>query len=198
MSSVRRLGLMLLVACAFSAVAVASASAAPLFLAHPPGALLLASAADSIKFSNASGTFECTRLKLLPPGDATVALRATSLLLVVDYEKCTVFGLNLHFHPVQYQISANGLIRQENTILALGPQGCLLTFPAASNQSLWTVKIENNLSNGGLLLLLGITKIASEGAGGAGGICAYAPESNGTLQATIHVKAEGGVIRWDS
>jgi hypothetical protein len=198
----RLLGPAFAAACAISALAVPGASASPLFLSHPLG-LLLASGGGGQRFTIGGGTFECTSLKLLPPGDTTIALRALSLLLVVDYEKCVFFGgLSLTTHPVRYRIDANGLASLENDLVMLGSEGCKITWPAAKNQSLTTVKFDNNTVKNILLLLLGITKITSRGEGGPIGLCEFAEESNTIYEGTIHLKLDGtasipNTLRWD-
>jgi hypothetical protein len=199
----KQLGFTFFAACAFSAVAVSSAWASPTFLSHPLG-LLLASAGTSIqKFTVGAGEIECKSLKLLPPGDATTALRALSLLVVVDYENCTLLGiLRTVIHPVKYLIDANGLVRLENDVLILAEEDCLITVPAASNQSLWTVKFDNNSVNHGILLLVNIGKITSSGIGGPINACVYPTESAGTYTGQIHVTLDStagipNTLRWD-
>lgn len=193
----KRLGLVLVMVCAFSAMAVSSASASPTFLSHPLG-LLLASAGGAQKFKTQLGTIECSALKLLPP-DTTVALQALSILVVVDYEKCELplLSLGLVVHPVRYNIDANGLVTLENNVLILGTGNCVITVPAASNQSLQTVKFTNNAGNKGILLEAKVTKITSSGTGGPLNACVYATESVGTYEGEIHVKLDSGTIRWD-
>jgi hypothetical protein len=192
MKLVRRFGLVLVTGCAFSAVAVSGASASPLFLSHPAGGLLLASAGGSQIFTTTAGSVSCTKLKLLPP-DTTPALQFLSILVALDYEKCTAFGLSARYHPFLYRIDANGLVSLENTVLILST-GCTVTIPAAKNQSLTTVKFENTPANKGVLLLWALTKITSFGIGAA---CTYAEESNGVFQSTMHFTVEGGTLRWD-
>ncbi len=191
----RRWGLALVAACAFSAIAVSSASAFPLFLSHPAGILLLATADDpQIFFTPANGLeVECKSVKLLPP-DTTPALRFLSILITVDYETCDIpsISANATVHPVQYLIYANGLVRLENTVLILAPL-CTITIPAAKNQSLNTVKFDNQ-KDGSLLLLVRVKGVTSSGAGVG---CTYAEEDKGGYEGDIRVVAHGGTIRWD-
>jgi hypothetical protein len=193
MISVKRLMTIVAGALALSATYASSASAYPLFLAHPPGGLLLASAGGSQVFTTAAGGITCTALKLLPPGDTTPALRFLSLLVVVDYEKCKAFGLAAIFHPIRYRIDANGLVTQENTALILS-LSCTVTLPAERNQSLTAVLFDNNAANRGLLLLWHLGHVTSVGVGAA---CAYAEESNGIWEGTWHIVMHGGTLRWD-
>jgi hypothetical protein len=193
MRIVRRLGLVLIAACAFSAMAVSSASAAPLFLAHPPGGLLTAVASNTQILKTVAGNIECTSVKLLPPGDtAPATLRSLSVLAVIDYEKCKAFGLAAVVHPVRYLIDANGLVTLENTVLVLA-LSCTVTIPAAKNQSLNTVKFVNT-ANGGILLVAKVNGVTSSGTGSA---CTYAEEHEGVAEGNIIVTASAGVIRWD-
>jgi hypothetical protein len=190
----KRLGLVLLTLCAFSALAVSSASAAPKFLSHPAGALLSATAGNVQVFKTKAGAVECTALKLLPP-DTTPALESAHILVVVDYEKCKVFGiLTATVHPARYLFAASGLVLLENTVLILAEQGCVITVPG--NQDLWTVKYTNH-PNGSVLITSAVTGIQSSGVGGPENLCAYASESVGTYTGTAVTKAAGGVIRWD-
>jgi hypothetical protein len=200
MRIVKRLGLVLVAVCAFSALAVSSASAAPTFLAHPPGGLLLASVTAGSKqvLKTAGGNIECTTLKLLPPGDtAPATLQALRILVVIDYEKCTAFGLAAVVHPVHYLIDANGLVTLVNTVLVTAPS-CTVTVPAEKNQSLNSVLFHNNPANRGILLLAHVSGVTSVGVGAA---CTYAEESNGIATGTIHITYDSsspiGVIRWD-
>ena len=191
----KRLGLVLLTVCAFSALAVSSASAAPKFLSHPAGALLSATAGNVQVFKTKAGSVECSALKLLPP-DTTPALEATHLLVVVDYEKCKVFGiLNATIHPARYLFAASGLVLLENTVLILAEQGCIITV--LGNQDLWTVKYTNNATNGSVLITSAVTGIKSFGVGGPESLCAYSEESVGTYTGSTVTKIAGGVIRWD-
>jgi hypothetical protein len=196
MRIVKYIGLTLVAVYAFSAMAASSASAAePLFLAHPFGQLLLASAGSSIqKLKTSAGTIECSALKLLPPFDTTPALRFLSILVVVDYENCKAFGLAAKIHPVHYHILANGLVVLVNTVLVLA-LACTVTIPANKNQSLNTVKFENTPANKGVLLLVEVTKVTSSGTGAA---CTYAEESAGVAEGTIHITTHGGTIKWDA
>jgi hypothetical protein len=190
----RRLGLVLLTVCAFSALAVSSASAS-VFLAHPPGTLLSAAAATTQVFITPAGSVECTALKLLPP-DTTTALEALHILVRIDYEKCKVFGaLNAVVHPALYLISADGLVLLENTILILAPPNCVITVPG--NQDLNKLEFSNNTANGSVLLTASVKGITSEGQGGTESLCLFAKSSTGTYTGKTVVKAAGGVIRWD-
>jgi hypothetical protein len=201
MHVIKRLGVALLAVLALSAIAVSSASAAPQFLSHPLG-LLLASAGSN-QVLNAGGlTVTCTALKLLPPGDSTTALISLTILAVVDYEKCTgTLGIGIHVDPVVYLIDANGSVTLVNTALLLGPEGCVITIPSGPNQLLRTVKFENTV-NSGILLLANVGGITASGVGGPLNACAFATVKNGTDTGTIHVSLDpasgtSGTIRWD-
>jgi hypothetical protein len=204
MRIVKQLGLVLVAVCAFSALAVSSASASPVFLSHPLG-LLLASTGGSTQVLNPGGkaaAVECTAVKLLPPGDTTTALISLTILVVVDYEKCKVGGiLAAVVHPVRFLIDANGLVKLENDVLVLATEGCVVTIPAARNQGLWTIKFENTPGNNGILLLSAVTRITASGVGGPEKLCEFAESAEGKYTGNIHVKLDsnppGGVIRWD-
>ncbi len=195
MRSVRRLGLVLAAVCGVGVVVVSNAWALvslfplqPLFLSHAPGF-----------FRNDVIAYECKSLKLLPPGDSTVSLRALSLLLVVDYEKCTIGPLLvLHFHPVRYLIDAAGLISLENDVFILGNGECVISWLASKNQALGRVNFSNN-ADGSLLLTASIKGVTTSGQGGPfpEKICEYPEQTNGLYTGKIRIALEGGVIRWD-
>jgi len=197
MRILKRLGLVFLAVCAFSALAVSSASASPKFLSTVAGALLLASAGNFQKFHTKPGFVECEKLKLLPPGDTAPALESLLILVVVDYQKCTAFGTPALVTPVRYIIDANGLVTLEADIQITGATACHITVPAAKNQSLTTVNFDNNTANNGILLLATVKHITSSGTGGPGGICEYKEESEGEYFGTVHVTLHGGTIKWD-
>jgi hypothetical protein len=196
---IKRLGLGLVAAWVFSVVAVSSAFASPLFLSHP-SALLLATAKSLQLFVTPSHQFECTALKLLPPGDTTVALRALSLLLVVEYEGCKIGSLAvLSAHPVRYLVDANGSVSMENNFLILGGNGCLIQYLASKNQSLGTMKFAN-LPNSSMLLSANVKLMTSEGVGGKLGICEFSEIGNGTYTGDISLTLDSnpfGTLRWD-
>jgi hypothetical protein len=190
----KRTGPAVLAAYAFSALAVSSASAAPLFLAHPPGGLLLAVAGGVQKFVTVAGSIECTVTKLIAPGDvAPVTLRSLSILLVVSYSGCKAFGLILTLHPFRYRIDANGLVTLENTVLGLAGAGtCTITMPAGQN--LHRFLFTNNATTRGILITNELTGFTSSGSGPS---CSYSEESNGVWTGTWHIVMHGGTLRWD-
>lgn len=196
MQNIKRSGLVLVAACAFSVVAASSVSASPLFLSHPTGLLLAKGLSSFQTFVTPSHQFECTGLKLLPPGDATVALKTLSLLLVADYEGCKVATLTLSAHPVRYLIDANGLVSMENDFLLLAGSGCLIKYLASKNQSLGTIKFDNT-ANSGLLLLANVRLMTSEGKSGKLSLCEFAEIGNGIYTGDIRLTLDSGTIRWD-
>lgn len=198
MSSVERCAFVLVAACAFGAAAVSSAYASPLFVSHPPG-LLLALARSNQFFASKLIAYECKAVKLLPPGDATVALRALSLLLVVDYERCTIGPLLvLHFHPVRYVIDANGLISLATDVLILGEGECVISWLASKNQSLGKVSFFNN-PDGTVLLLASVKGVNSSGRGGPfpEKICEFPEQTDGVYSGRIRIEPRAGTIRWE-
>lgn len=193
MRSVKRLSFVIVALCAFSALAVSSASAHPTFLAHPL-TLLLATADNTQSFFTPGGalTVECSKVKLSPP-DTTLALQFLSILVTANYENCEIVVLGITtVHPVRYIIFANGLVRLDSDVKILAPL-CTITIPAAKNQSLKTVKFDNQ-PDGSVLLLANVKGITSSGAGAG---CPYGEESNGEYKGNVRVTAHGGVIRWD-
>ncbi len=190
----RQLSLVLVAVCALSVVAVSSASASPTFLSHPLN-LLLASADNINVFTTIASTVECSALKLLPP-DKAPALQSLAILVGIQYEECEVPFLGVvTVDPFRYNITAHGLASLDSTAFILGPAGCKITVPAAKNQNLEKLTFDNN--NGGILLLAKVTGITSFGEGGLG-LCEYAEESKGTYAGNVHIRVEGGVVRWDA
>lgn len=196
MRLVKRLGLVVIAACAFTAMAVSNAAAAPLFLSHPAGVLLLATADNTQKFFTPGGAFtvECAKLKLSPP-DTTPALQSLSILVTVNYENCEIplLATKATVHPVRYLLDANGLVTLENTVLILATGACTITISASKNQSLNTVKFDNQADKS-LLLLANVKGITSRG---EGLLCEYPEENKGEYTGFSRVTADGGFIRWD-
>jgi hypothetical protein len=190
----RQIGLLLVAVCALGAMATSSASAAtPLFLFHGTGGRLLASAGTSQTLSAGGQQVVC---KAVSVTGTAPALRFLNLLATAHYSSCTLpaLGLEATVDLFQLLIDANGLVRLDSSPLILVKAiECTITLPAAKNQSLNTVKIENTAANKGVLLLVNLTKITSVGTGG----CAFTEESAGTDEGTIHVTADGGLLKWD-
>jgi len=178
--------------CAMSAMAAASASAAPKFLFHGSGPLL-ASAGGTQTLTTAAGKVECTALKLAE--NPTVTLEAASVDVVVEYEKCKAFGLAASVSLVHYRIFANGTANlQTNATVTAGGGTCVVTVPSTKNQNLHTLKYHNTVGGPGVLVLVNVVGVTSSGAGSA---CPYAEESVGTEVGTLHLSYTGGVVRWD-
>jgi hypothetical protein len=199
----RQIGLLLVAVCALSAVAVSSASAilGPLFLFHGTGGRLLASAGTTQELSIAGRIVQC---KALSAEGTIKALRALTILVTVRYTSCEIPAAKApaEIHPIQFLIDANGLVKLENNVLilapALGAPQCVITLPAAKNQGLNSVKFENTTANGGILLLSNVNKITGFGTGGGElKLCEFAEASEGTNTGTIHVTADGGLLKWD-
>jgi hypothetical protein len=195
MRIVKRMGLVLVVVCAMSAMAVSSASAAPMFLSSVLGKLL-ATADNTQKFFTPGGkiTMECKSSKL-NAGEAT-SLLATSLLVIVKYEGClAVGGLTATVHPVHLLLFANGSKALLLTVKILIPAaGCTITLPSAKNQNLNTSKFDHQ-TDGSVLELAKISGITSFGEGTG---CKYAEESNGTYEGNVRITVEGGTLSWEA
>jgi len=192
MHVIKRLGVALLAVFALSAIAVSSASASPLFLSHPTG-LLLATADNLQKFTTPAGTVECKTVRLIPP-DTTPALRFLSILVGIQYLECNIpaLGVEATIHPFRYLITSHGLASIDSPAVILAPF-CTITVPVAQNKGLEKLTFDNN--NGGVLLLALVKGITSIGEGLA---CNYGEDKTGTYEGNIHIKVEGGVLRWDS
>jgi hypothetical protein len=198
MRSVRRLGLVLVVAYGFGALVASSAFASPLFLSSSSGLLLASAGSDQLFRVGPQIAILCDAVKLISPGDVASGLRALSLLVTVGYENCTLDGGFITFSPVQLLVDADGLVRLESNVQISGADGCGITWPAAKNQSLSSVKIAN--SNNGLLLLWAIGNLTSSGGGGIVKICTDPENSLGRLLGLMRVALDGAVgstLRWD-
>jgi hypothetical protein len=199
----RQIGLLLVAVCALSAVAVSSASAAqPLFLFHGTGGKLLGSGSGLQTLVVGEATIECTTVSA---EGAITALRALNILITARYTNCksTAFGAApVTIHPAQFLIDANGLVKLENTVRVLINLGeeplCVITLPAATNQGLNSVKIENTPANKGILILSNVTKISAFGTGGgATKLCEFPERHDATNTGSLHIVADGGLLKWD-
>jgi hypothetical protein len=205
----RQIGLLLVTVCALGAMAVSSASAGqPLFLFHGTGKILggntTGTGAANQVLSVHGLKVECESLS----AEATIkALRALNILLTARFTNCTLpaIGAPATVHPVLFLVDANGLVKLENnaTVLvpALGEPLCVITLPAATNQSLLSVKFENTTAGSSVLLLSSVNNIHANGVGGgATKACEFAEEGGGTFTGSaLHLKADnaGGLFKWD-
>ena len=179
----KRLSLVLVAVCAFSAMAVSSASAAlPRFLVHTPGSLL-AKTLTIQTFTTAAGKVICEAVKLLNTATGS-ALVQESLHATVDYEKCTAFGLKANVTPVLYLFHANQTVDllNEVSITAIGCE--VKVFPKNALGPL----LYRNLQ-GAISITSHTVGIDSEGKGVA---CPYAREQNGTYVGVTDVWLHSG------
>ena len=187
MRSIKRLGLMLVTVTAICAVAAASASAAPKFLAHPAGGLL-ASAINNQVFTTAAGVVTCSALKI---SNGKAALESTTIHVTIEYSTCEAFGLSATVTPVLYLFHADGSVDLLNTVKINGGFGSCIATVLPKN-GLKTVKFDNTPPD--IRILGKVTGILSFGTG----TCSYAHEGNGTYVGDSLVKLHGpGVVRWD-
>jgi hypothetical protein len=197
MRYIQAVGLMCAVVCTMVAVGASSASAS-LFLAHPPGRVLIKALNNHIFTTGPEKQFvtTCTTVSVSEPPESVAALRSLNLEIHTKYDGCTFNGLvAATVSTARWFYSAdNGLVRLLN-IFTIIPTGlaCEIKILSASNQDLFTAKylnvgreleIDHNIAN-----------LSSEG---AGAVCAYALENKGTYTGVTLVALEnGGLLRWD-
>jgi len=185
MKRIKYVGLALVVVCALSAAAVASAGAHD-FSASAVAALK-GTAKQTQVFTTAAGKVECSTLSVT---SGTTALLALTQSATVQYSGCKAFGLAATVSPAQYVFSAdNGLVRIASSI-TIKATACLVTVPG--NQDLTTVAYKN--SGAEIVLEPNVTGITSEGSGAA---CTYAKESKGTYTGNSSVSIAGGTLKWN-
>lgn len=188
MRILKQVGLVLVAACAFSAMAVSSASALlPRFLVHP-FAILLAKTLTNQVFTTAGGSVVCEQVKLL--NTAALALVVEVQHATVDYEKCTAFGLAATVSPVLYLLHADGTVDLANSPVIKALACEVKVFPKNGLKDV----LYRNL-HGALAIVSHVSSIESEGKGAA---CTYAKESKGVYEGVIDVwvDAIGAIIIW--
>lgn len=187
MRGIKKLGLALVAVCAFSAIAVSSASASR-FLAHPPGELEGKALGNQV-FSTAAGNVICEGLKLL--SSSAASLESETQEVTVDYSTCKAFGKAATVTPVLYLFNANGWVDLLGTVKVKATLCTVTVFPATS---LKTVKYKNF---GQSISVEGeVAGITSEGTETA---CKYAKESKGTYTGVADVSlVSGGLLKWDA
>lgn len=183
----KRLGLVLLAVCAFSAMAVSSAWAEPRFLAHPPGPLSAKTLTTQI-LTTSAGSVECTAVSL--SNTSAAALVTTVQEATVNYEKCTAFGIaEAKISPVLYDIHANGEVDLLNTVTITAPLCEVKVFPKNKLKEVLFRSL-----HGAISITAHVNGIESEGKGFA---CTYAKESKGTDVGVIDVwLTNGGTLLW--
>lgn len=109
---IKTLGLTFVAAFAFSAVAVAGASAAE-FTASAVGALN-GKALETQVFTTTGGTVKC---KTATTTGEILTTESEEQHVTVNYDDCTAFGIaDVHISPATYLFTANGQVHIENTI----------------------------------------------------------------------------------
>lgn len=183
MSSLKKFAALGAIVFAFSAVAVANASASS-FEASKTGSLL-GKALNTQEFTTNGGTVSCTTAKTT--GTVT-ELVATKQKVKVEYSGCKAFGFaSASVSAAEYTLYANGGVDVLNTITISVPLGfCSVTVKPQTN--LGTVSYSNNsgkikeASN-----VTGITYTSSgDGCGSSG--------TNGKYVGGNEVELEGGTL----
>jgi hypothetical protein len=186
MLRIRTVGLCLLAAVAFSALAASSASASS-FLAHPTGKVTDVNT-NTHKFKTNGGTVECT--KETSEGTVT-ALKALTNIEKVKYTGCTAFGLGATITEAEYEFSADLKVTVLNDI-TITVTGCKVFVLGAANKDLNSVHYSN--SGNDLKINAKVTGITYETTGGICGAGGTNGEYNGESIAGL---SGGGALRWD-
>ncbi len=188
MRILKRLGLVLVAVCAFSAMAVSSASAAlPRFLAHPPGPL--SAKALTTQVLRAGGkTVECEAVSLT--NTSATALVAEVQEVTLNYKECTAFGIaEANITPALYDIHANGEVDLLNTVIITAPLCEAKVFP---KNGLKEVLFRN--LHGGISITAHVNGIEAEGKGLG---CNFAKENKAVYEGTTDVwLTNGGTLLW--
>lgn len=181
MRSIKVWGAALAVVCAFSAVAVANASAAT-FKASEKGTLT-GKALNTQEFTTNGGTVKCSTAAT---SGTVTELEAASQVVTVKYGSCTAFGFaSVEISPAEYRLYASGKVDVLNTITINVPLGgCKVTV--GPQNGLGSVSYENN--SGKIKESSNVTGITYTS---TGGLCGSSG-SNGVYKGNNEVELNGG------
>jgi hypothetical protein len=188
MSKLKKFGVLFVVVFAFSAVAVANASAAPEFTASAAGTLSGTQTSNQV-FTTNGGTVTCTKASTT----GNVATTALEQEVTVNYSGCTAFGFaSVTISPATYNLHANGTVDILNTITISVPLGgCTVTVGPQKGKG--TVTYTNGTSDiTESSNVTGIVYTTTGGICGSGG-------SNGVYKGSNTVtRVGGGFLKWDA
>jgi hypothetical protein len=183
-------GLTIIAVLAVCAFAAASASAST-FLSTNATTLLGKSTSSQTFTTGAGAEVVCSADTATGPASAGSQLE---VLAIVKYTGCKVGGIfEATVSEADYDFSAdNELVNLLNTVLIIVPaaNNCHVTVPP---QDLKGVTYDN-LAGGKIDLLAKVTKISSQGSGGACG----GASTTGTYSGNTLVSPELGEFKWDA
>jgi hypothetical protein len=189
MRSMKKFGVLAVVAFALCAIGAANASAAT-FTASATGSLSGKATATQV-FTTSAGEVKCSNAAT----SGTIASTAsTEQHVTVVYGSCTAFGFPVHISPATYLFTADGTVHIKNTItlevtVPFLPD-CHITV---GSQTVGSV-VYANLAGGKMSItpnITGITYTTTGGSCGSGG-------NNGTYKGANEVeRVGGGSISWD-
>jgi hypothetical protein len=185
MKSIKVWGIALVAVFAFSAVAVANASASQ-FEASKEGTLTGHALNNQVFTTGGGGEVTCTIAKT---SGTVTELVATHQKVKVEYEGCKAFGVTVKVSPAEYDLFANGEVDILNTI-TINATVCKVIVNGTENQNLTSVGYANNA--GKIIEESTVTGITSkvEGFG-----CGSA-SNKGTYTGNNEVELEGGTLKF--
>lgn len=187
MRSLKTFAALAVAVCAFSALGVASASAAQ-FTASATGELV-GRALNTQEFTTNGGVIKCTKAHTTGKINATASLEQH---VTVEYSECTgPLGVKAEVSPATYLFTSNGTVHIKNTITVKMPGlGCSVTVGEQTVEEVTFDNVKNAKGeHTGKMIetsnVSGITYTSSGGLCGASGI-------NGTYKGDSEVERVGG------
>ncbi len=179
-------GLALIAVFAFSAVAVANASAAT-FTTSGTGEIKGSQTGQQV-LTTGAGNVTCTQAAASGP---VTPLESNDLELTVKYSGCTAFGFaSATVSSVTLLLHANGAVDILNTVtIGVSAAGCSVSI--APQNGLKSVTYGN--TSGKLDVWFSVEGIKSKG---SGGLCG-GESTTGSLMGHLLIEKVGGTIEWD-
>jgi len=188
MRSMKKFGVLAVVAFALSAIGAANASAVPTFTASATGSLT-GKATNTQVFKTSGGEVKCNTAAT----SGTITSTASpEQHVTVNYSGCTAFGFPVHITPATYLFTANGEVHIKNTItlevtVPFLPD-CHVTVGPQTRKSVGYVPNGNNL-----IVSANVTGIVYTTTGGACGSSGNAGTYTGNNEVS---RVGGGSVGW--
>jgi uncharacterized iron-regulated membrane protein len=185
----RLIGLALVAAFAFTAVATAGAHE---FKASKTGTLTGAGVGNQTFHVNA-GNVVCEKLAL---SGSVTALASKTQKVTGTYSTCEAFGSKVTITAAEYVFNAEGSVEVANTVTITNATGkCSVKVTPAGNSALKTVKYSN--SSGKITTSTAVQKINYE-PNGSTNTCGTTKlaQTNGTYTGEATTELTGGTIEW--
>jgi hypothetical protein len=190
MRSLKKLSVLAIAVFAFSAIGVASASAAQ-FTASATGEIT-GKALETQVFTTNGGEVRCNNIDVTGKIEKTASPEQHT---TITYTNCTAFGIaTVHISPATYLFTANGEVHIKNTIKITVTGGifgeCTITV---APQTVKSVSYTNNA--GKIKVTPNVTGIVYTS---TGGVCGSSG-ANGTYKGAAETeRVGGGTISWDA